>query len=170
MNRTQALDTAPLYFHTYINRVEEGDILEILRSQIKEVRDFFTAIPEEKWEYAYAEGKWTLKELLGHLIDTERVFGYRGLRFSRKDAIDIPGFDENLFVANGGFNERSSESLMEEFELCRRSNLLMLENLPEGGFELLGSANSLLSSVGAIAWILAGHPIHHIGVVKERYL
>lgn len=170
MNRTQALDTSPQYFHTYINKVEEGEILTILRDQVSEIRQFFEAIPADKWDYAYAEGKWTIKEVLGHLIDTERVFGYRGLRFSRKDATDLAGFDENDFVTYGNFQSRTPESLIEEFELVRRSNLMMFENLSADGMERLGTANSLLVSVGAIAWINAGHPIHHIGVIKERYL
>ncbi len=170
MNRTQALSTVPQYFHTYIRQVEEGDILEILQAQVGEIRNFFQAIPVDKWDYAYADGKWTLKEVLGHILDTERIFGYRALRFSRKDATDLPGFDENDFVTHGNFQHRTPESLIEEFDLLRRSNLLMLENLPSDGLERLGTANSLLVSVGAIAWILAGHPVHHIGVIRERYL
>ncbi len=170
MDRTQALSTAPQYFHTYINKVEEGDILSILRSQIQSLGSFFQSIPEDKWGFAYADGKWTVKEVLGHLVDTERIFGYRALRFCRKDGTELAGYDENAYVAQGAFNSRSPETLMEEFELLRRSNILMLESLPEDGFQRLGTANALLVSVGAIAWILAGHPIHHVGVIKERYL
>lgn len=170
MNRTQALDTAPQYFHTYISKVEDGEIFSILKSQLGELEAFFNAIPAEKWDYAYAEGKWTVKQVLGHILDTERIFGYRGLRFARKDSTDLPGYDENHFAAQGNFENRSPESLWEEFSLLRRANLLLLENLPEGGLDRLGTANKLLISVGAIAWILAGHPLHHVGTIRERYL
>ena len=170
MDQSQALATSPQYFHTYINKVESGDILDILKAQIGTLNAFFSSIPAEKWDYAYAEGKWTVKEVLGHLVDTERVFGYRGMRFARKDATDLPGYDENDFVAHGHFQSRSPEGLMEEMELLRRTNILMLENIPVESMEHLGTANSLLISVGAIAWILAGHPIHHMGVIRERYL
>jgi len=170
MNRSQALDSAPQYFHNYIKQVDEGDILSILEGQVTDIKAFFAAVTPEQWGHAYAEGKWTLQEVLGHLIDTERVFGYRALRFARKDATDLPGYDENHFVAQGNFKERDPQGMIDEFVLLRQTNLLMLRNLPEGGMDLLGTANALLMSVGAIAWVLAGHPNHHIGVIKERYL
>lgn len=170
MNRSQALDTAPQYFHNYIMQVDEGDILPILEAQVADIKAFFAAIASEQWGHAYAEGKWTLQEVLGHLIDTERVFGYRALRFARKDATDLPGYDENHFVAQGNFQGRDPNGMIEEFILLRQTNLLLLHNLPQGGMDLLGTANSLLMSVGAIAWVLAGHPNHHIAVIKERYL
>lgn len=170
MNRTQALETAPQYFHTYIQQVDEGEILEILDQQMTQIKAFFGTISPDQWGYAYAEGKWTVQEVLGHLIDTERILAYRALRFARKDATDLPGYDENHFVAQGNFQNRDPHMMVEEFMLLRQVNLIMLRNLPAGGLDLLGTGNSLLMSVGAIAWILAGHPNHHIAVIKERYL
>lgn len=170
MNREQALSTSPQYFHAYINQVPDRDILAILDQQLAGFHAFFLGLADEQWDIRYAEGKWSVKEVVGHMVDAERIFGYRALRIGRNDATDLAGFEENAYVEAGEFDRRTPHSLMEEFDLVRRANIVMLKGLPEGALERLGTANKLLVSVGALAWIMAGHVEHHVKVVGERYL
>lgn len=170
MTRDQALATSPEYFHTYINQVPDGKVLDLLDQQLTGFHTFFLGLPENKWGHRYAEGKWTVKEVVGHMIDCERIFGYRALRIARGDATAMPGFEENDYVANANFNDRDPMKLLEEFDLLRRANVVLLRSLPESAFALSGTASGKSFSVGGTSWIMVGHVEHHVKVLHERYL
>jgi len=168
IDKPQAGEYAPFY-NTYVNLVD-GDVVSLL-SQLKDsTYQFFTGLPADKAGYAYAEGKWTIKELLVHLIDAERIFAYRMLCFSRGDQNNLPGFDENTYVDNAGFNNRELADLAKEFRTVRTANLFMLQSLSDEQTTLTGMANNYAVSVRALAYIMAGHELHHLRIIKERYL
>ncbi|HQU85257.1 MAG TPA: DinB family protein, partial [Pyrinomonadaceae bacterium] len=129
----------------------------------------FASISEEKGLFAYAEGKWTIKEVLGHIIDAERVFAYRIFRISRKDETPLETFDENEYIANSDFNQRTIAEMLEEFSLLRRANLLLLNSFPDTAWVLRGTASGFPVSVRALAYIMFGHAAHHTKILQERY-
>jgi len=159
---------APFY-NTYVSLID-GDIINLLTQLKDSTYQFFTALPADKADYAYADGKWTIKELLGHMIDAERVFAFRILCFSRGDQNNLPGFDENDYVDNADFNNRTMTDLAEEFRTVRTANLFMLKSLTAEQSMLIGTANNYAVSVRALAYIMAGHELHHLRIIKERYL
>lgn len=169
MNRPETNEFAP-YYNTYISLVEGNGVMPVLEAQSAELKSVFSNVPEEKGNYAYAEGKWTTKEVLSHLIDGERIFAYRVLRISRGDATPIEGFEQNGYIENSNANNRSFAELLDEFELQRRSNLLLLKNLSEEGSRRMGTASDNPISARALAYIMAGHVTHHVGILNERYL
>jgi hypothetical protein len=158
------------YYQRYIDMVPGEDIIENLRELQESTKNFFTAIPPEKENYAYSEGKWTVKEVFGHIIDTERIFAYRALRFARNDASALPGFDQDTYVLNGGFQERTMFSLIEEYNCMRASNIVLYQSFPNEVLTRKGNANGKFVSVRAIMYMTAGHEIHHLNVLRERYL
>jgi len=159
------------YYKPYIARVPaEGGLLEILERQARETQELLRGLSDEAANYAYAPGKWTIKEIVGHLIDSERIFSYRALRFGRGDATELPGYEQNDYVAAGGFRERTLESLLDEFDLVRRSTVLLLGTMPLEGWTRRGVANGYDVSVRALACITAGHELHHRAILEERYL
>jgi len=158
----------PTWYKQYIDLVN-GDVLEILEKQITEIPTFINSIAT-KADYAYAPGKWTVKELLGHIIDTERVMAYRLLCFARNDKSKLPGFDENEYASSAHFADRSIQSLAEEFAVVRKANMFLLNSLNEEELNRTGIANNNPISVKALVFIIAGHAMHHINIVKERYL
>ena len=158
------------YYSRYIDRVPDGDILEILRRDTPETLGFLRSIPESKFDFQYAPQKWTIRQIVGHLADGERVFQYRAWRFSRADSIPVPGFDENLYVDNAPFTRVSMPDLIDEFENLRRASIHLFSNLDEEAMSRRGTANNAEVSVRAIAYIIAGHTTHHLQVLKERYL
>jgi uncharacterized damage-inducible protein DinB len=162
--------TFPPYFATYINKVTDDDVTEAFRNQKGVVDTFFDNIDEEKANASYAAGKWTLKELLQHLIDTERIFAYRSLCIARKEMNSLPGFDENEYAANSQANSRSWKSLVEEFKLVRRSTEMLFDSFNEEMINQPGFSNNNRVTVNALGFITVGHLVHHIGVIKERYL
>jgi uncharacterized damage-inducible protein DinB len=131
---------------------------------------FISNIPIEKLEYRYAEGKWTIKDLLLHLIDAERIFAYRALRIGRGDKTPLAGFEENGYVINANANSRSEESLLKEFELVRKSTLELFKNFTDEQLAYLGTSSDSIISVRAIGFIISGHQNHHIKIIQERYL
>ena len=157
-------------FHNYINQVTEDDLLEAFSSQSIAFIRFLETIPVDKYDYRYAEGKWSIKEVLQHIIDAERVFAYRALRFARKDATPLPGFDENLFAANSKADKRSWDKLVEEFKLVRRSSELMFQSFDEDQLEAGGIASGHPNYVLALGFVIIGHSAHHQKITKERYL
>ena len=158
-------------FHNgYISLVAESDVLKVLWSQPKALSDLLGEISDEYAERPYAEGKWTLKELLGHIIDTERIFAYRTLRFSRGDRTPLQGFDQDPYVENSRSNERALTSLLDEFETVRRANMFLLEELNENDLERRGEASGAEVTVRALVYLLAGHAAHHLNILRERYL
>ncbi|RDC56894.1 DinB family protein [Pedobacter chinensis] len=166
MNRPQP-NEYPAWGETYISKVD-GEIFEILEDQVFSVPVLFES-NKEKENFAYAEGKWTLKEMLGHLIDSERIFVYRMTSFARNEKQHLPGFEEDDYVANARFNERNYEDMIEEFSVLRKANLYFFKSLNEEELNRKGIACEREINVKSILFIIAGHIIHHVGVLKERY-
>ena len=157
------------YYERYVALVANDDIIDTLASQPTRLQDLFTAMPEERGEFRYAEGKWSIKELLGHLIDAERMFAYRLFRISRADETPIEGFEQDGYIENAHSNRRSFADLLEEFSLLRRANMLFLNNLTDEALMRVGTANNVKISVRALVYIMAGHIEHHLNVLRDRY-
>lgn len=158
------------YYETYFNWVKGKDLFKILLSQIEEVRNFFEKMGEEKSMLAYAEGKWSAKEVLGHITDTDRVMAYRALSIARGEQASLPGFDQDAYVQTALFNEVPLVRLLEEFEMTRYALVSMLRNIPESTYANLGVANNVPVTVRALINIIAGHTIHHMNILRERYV
>ena len=167
MNRPQTQEY-PEWGNTYI-RLVEGDVIEILTKQATEFAEFINSLVE-KADYAYAPGKWTIKELIGHIVDTERILVFRLLSFARGEKAALPGFEEDDYVAAAHFQDRSLFSFAEEFTLLRKANLYLINSLNDDELNVIGNANGKQMSVRSLVYILAGHIIHHTNVIKERYL
>ena len=167
MNRPQTLEY-PEAFSLYIDLID-GDVIEILENQGTEFSNFLNNLAE-KGDYAYAPGKWTLKELAGHMIDTERIMVYRLLCIARNEKAMLPGFDEDNYVANAYFKDRSLFSLSVEFAALRKANMFLLKSLNEEELIRVGNASGKNVSVRALVYLLAGHVIHHANIIKERYI
>lgn len=162
-------DEYPAVYSPYVETVT-GDVMELLHEQIETFPEFLAAIPAGKSEFAYAEGKWTIKEVVGHVIDTERIMAYRALRFARNDTKELAGFEQEDFVANARFNERSLASFAEEFVSVRQSNLFLFNNFNDHELARKGLVSERLISVRAFMYIIAGHLNHHRNIIRERYL
>lgn len=169
MNRP-AKNEYPAYYQAYIDLIKGDNIIRSLEEQILTMQNILSEIPEEKENFTYAEGKWTMKEVIGHVIDTERIFAYRALRFARQDKTELPGFDENAYVPAGHFSKRTLYDLAHEFGRVRESNLIMLRNFDEKAWASSGIASGKEISVRAIAYIMAGHAVHHMNVIRSRYV
>ncbi len=167
MNRPQPSEY-PAWADTYI-RLVEGDVLQILERQASEFTDFINSLVEVA-DYAYEPGKWTIKQLIGHMIDTERILAYRLTSFARGEKTPLPGFDENAYVDHAHFADRSLLSFSEEFSLMRKSNLYLFKSLNETELDQMGKASNRDISVRAILFVIAGHVIHHTHIIKDRYL
>ena len=164
------LSRVPDFYHNYINQVPENDLMTAFKNQTPAVTQFFQNIPATKIDHAYAEGKWTIKEVLQHIIDAERVFSYRALRFARKDPTPLPGFDENLFAENAGVGKRTWSDLLEEFKVVRRATEWLYSSFDEDQLNAGGTSNNSSIYVLAFGYISVGHAIHHTNVIKQRYL
>lgn len=165
-----AADEYASFYAGYLQQVPDGDVVEALIGGAEIAAALLHDVPEEVAAKAYAPGKWTLKEVILHLADAERVFAYRALRFARGDATDLPGWDENAYAPMSGANDRTLESLLDELESVRESTVTLFEGLPEAAWTRKGKANGQPVSVRAIAWICAGHLLHHLEIIQERYL
>lgn len=157
------------YYDRYISKVTEADLLGVLSSQPTEISEAFGSFDESKGTYAYNEGKWTLKEVLSHLIDGERHFAYRVHRISRGDTTPIEGFEQDGYIENSHANERTFADLIAEFTELRQANLRPLQTLSESDWKRVGTASGFPVSVRALAFIMAGHIRHHLAIVRERY-
>lgn len=166
--RPSAEEYAPFY-ETYIGRLADGPITPRLAAQSETLRSMFAGLSEDGPGYRYAPGKWSVREVLGHLCDTERLFGTRAVCIARGDTTPLPGFDENRYVEQGNFESRPVESLLREFEMLRAANLEFVGSLAREAWKRCGTANGTPLSVRAAVWILAGHLEHHMAVLKERY-
>lgn len=160
----------PAYFSKYINLVPEVDLLTAFENQLQVINEFLSKVTEERSTYAYAEGKWTLKELLQHITDTERIFCYRALCFARKEKSSLPGFDENDYAASSQAGGRTWQSLSEEFLAVRESTLLLFKSFTVEALNSTGISNNNPMSVSAAGFIISGHFYHHRNIVEERYL
>lgn len=158
------------YFGKYIAQVPDGDLLRMLETQNRETLSVLGALPEARGDFAYAPGKWTLKEVIGHLSDAERVFSYRALRFARGDQTPLPSFDQNDWVPQSGAAQRTLADLAAEYADVRRATLDLLSHLPPEAPVRRGTASGNEVSVRALAWIIAGHERHHLKIIREKYL
>jgi hypothetical protein len=158
------------FYAGYIAKVPDGDVVTVMAEQVSEVMTLLRPVPEAKASTAYAAGKWTLKEVIGHLADTERVMAYRAVTVARGDQTPLPGFDENLWVPPGRFTDRPLPSLIDEWVAVRSASIALFANLPADAPTRRGTANGKPISVRALAYIIPGHASHHLAVVKERYL
>lgn len=158
------------YIQRYLDLIPSENWLEELKLVGEKTVSLYSYLTEEQSKFAYAEGKWTLKEVLLHLSDTERVFQYRILAFARGEKSELPGFDEESYAAHSFANERSLESLLEEYQLVRNSSLILVETLSPSVLNNVGRANGNQISVETICKLIVGHNIHHLNVVEERYL
>ncbi|WP_207513099.1 DinB family protein [Longitalea luteola] len=162
--------TVPDFYKTYINALQEEELQEALANNTRRFRKLLKQIPHNKINYAYAEGKWTIKELLQHIIDAERVFIYRALTFARRDPAPLPGFDENNWAITAKAPKRKWNELVEEFKLLRNANEIFLNSLDNDQLLQTGSANNSTISVAGLAFVCAGHVAHHMRIIRERYL
>lgn len=169
MHRPEKSEYDP-YYERYISLIIDNDIVPVLAGQVTELQDLFTALPEEKGTYAYETGKWTIKEVLSHLIDGERIFAYRVFRIARGDKTPIEGFEQDGYIENSHANERTFAELLDEFNLLRRANVLFFKNLDRDDWVRIGTANDVEISVRAISFVMAGHIRHHITILRSRYL
>jgi hypothetical protein len=163
-------DEYPAFFETYISQVPEEDILEVLARQGADVAAVFDRVPAGAGHYRYAEGKWSLVQLLNHIVDTERIMAYRALCFARGEQQSLPSFDENIYAAGADVSARTIADLLEELRLVRASNLHLFRHLTDADWRKQGLANNWPITVRSLAWVIAGHLRHHLKIVRERYL
>ena len=169
MSRPQPAEYDP-YYQKYVGLVPEDEIVPVLDGQTDELDKLFDGVPEEKGTFAYADGKWTLKEVLSHIIDGERMFAYRVFRIARGDKTPIEGFEQDGYIENSHANRRTFSELLNEFRLLREANVLFFKNLETGDWVRTGTANNVAISVRSLAWIMVGHIRHHTAILRERYL
>ncbi len=161
---------APEFPLRYINIVKEQDVVKAIKKNRYQFKKFLEKIPKKKINYAYADGKWTVKEILRHIIDAERVFTYRALCFARKDASPLPGFDENNWALNAQTIHRNWDDLIEEFKAVRKSTELLFESFTDEQLLSTGTVRDYTINVVALGFMLAGHAEHHMRIITERYL
>ncbi|MEP6850885.1 MAG: DinB family protein [Acidobacteriota bacterium] len=169
MLRPEGSEYAP-YYEKYVSLVTEPDLLRVLEQQPAELDSLLGGLDEEKGKFTYAEGKWTVKEAISHLIDGERIFAYRALRISRGDETPMEGFEQDGYIENSYANERTFRDLLDELTESRRANLRMLRNLREDGWKRTGTASGTPISVRGLGYIMAGHVRHHINILRDQYL
>lgn len=165
-----SIEKIPEFYRPYILEIKEEDVVKALWNQKEETIKLFSGISEEKGLFAYAEGKWSIKEILGHITDAERVFAYRALCFARNETIALPGFDENSYVAAANFNKRTVPSLLSEYMAVRLSSFALFESFSPSDLEKTGTANGKTFAVNTLGYIMLGHEKHHLRILKERYL
>jgi len=168
IGRPQPGEYAP-YYERYIGLVQGEDILDTLDQQRREIMLLLCGRDDEEGDFRYAPEKWSAKEVLGHICDTERIFAYRALRISRADATPIEGFEQDDYVRNGPFARCPLADLIEDFIAVRRATLSLLRNLDEAAWSRRGIANKNEVTVRALAYIIAGHELHHRGILEEKY-
>lgn len=156
------------FYGRYIALVPEADVLGAMSAQLDETLAFWRSIPEAQGDVCHAPYTWTVKQVIGHLTDSERIFGYRALRFARGDATPLPGFEDDDYAKAGGYERLSLANVVREFEAVRRSSLWLFRNFPEPAWVRTGEANGSGVSVRALAFIIVGHARHHGGILRKR--
>jgi uncharacterized damage-inducible protein DinB len=168
--QTPGNDEFAPYYKPYIALVNSNDLLGFFRSQTNTLAALLREVPEEKYHYRYAEGKWTVLDVAQHIIDSERIFAYRLLTFARGDKTELPGFEENEYAKAADTSSRSIESMIKEYKSVRSATLTLFESLQENDLVKRGTAFNKSVTVRALGYIMAGHELHHINVIRERYL
>jgi uncharacterized damage-inducible protein DinB len=158
------------FYETYISKVDTNDPVSELKKSRQELLSLISSLKKKQLKYRYAEGKWSIKEILVHLMDSERIFSYRALRFARNDQTELPGFTENSFAENSNADARKLKSLLREYRSLRESTIQLFSNFDEAMMMRLGKANKNPMSVRALLFVILGHQKHHLGVIRERYL
>ena len=158
------------FYAGYVGQVPDGSVMDTLAAGAKHTLGLVAGLTEARAGHRYAPGKWSIKEVVGHVIDSERVFAYRGLCFARNDRTPLPGFDENAYVAVAGFDPRPLAELASELRLVRAASIALFTSLDEEALARRGTANDRLHTARAVPWIIAGHELHHLDVVSKRYL
>jgi len=158
------------YIQRYLNLIPSENWLQEMKNAASKTLETYHHLTEEQSNFAYAEGKWSLKTLLEHLTDTEKIFNYRALRFARKDQTDLAGFDEEKYAGNGIANQLKLEDLIEDFQLGRLNSLAFFSKLTDEQLSQKGKANGNEISVETIGKLIVGHNIHHLAIIEERYL
>lgn len=169
INKPDTTEYLP-YYGKYVSLVPDGDILNVLGKQIEETVGLLNGIPESRANFRYAPDKWSIKELVGHVIDTERIFAYRALRFARNDKTPLPGYEQDDYVSNASFDSCTLTDLASELKTVRQSTLFLFKHLDESAWMRRGLANDSEASVRALAHIIAGHELHHREILRSRYL
>lgn len=159
-----------LYYGTYIKKTAGLSLKNHLKSTGEKTISFLKSIPIDKLEYRYADGKWTIKEIIQHLMDAERIFTYRALRIARKDQTPLPGFEQDDYILPSQANKRSIEDLINEYKVIKAATVTLFDSFSDEMLKALGTASNSSISVRAIGFIIMGHEIHHCDVIKERYL
>lgn len=161
----------PEYYAQYIAKVKKTkDILALLKKQETLVVDLMNALSDKQMKYAYAEGKWTIAELLNHIIDTERIFAYRALSIARGETASLPGYNQDAYVLSSFASAKSKMQIKEEYLTNRKSTIALFRGFEKERVDILGVANGLKISVRAIIYIIAGHEVHHLQILKDKYL
>ena len=169
MARPSSTDAA-IFYHKYINYAMGDSIAEVIANHSVQLNEFYNNLPEAKADYAYASGKWTIKDLLQHVIDAERIFTYRALRIARKDTTPLAGFEENDYAANSNAANRTLQSLKDEFTAVRISSDFLFRSFNEDQLNAVGTASNNSITTNALAFITYGHLLHHKNIIEERYL
>jgi len=164
------LSRVPEFFHKYINEVIDEDLMKAFKNNTTSLETFFKKIPETKHDYRYGDGKWTIKEVVQHITDAERVFCYRALCFARKDPTPLPGFDENIFADNAKADKKKWHELIDEFFAVRKSTELLFASFDKEQLEAEGISNGRTNYVLGLGFICVGHCNHHKRIIEERYL
>lgn len=170
---TSALKTGEFntYYQRYIDLVDpELELLEALQKGQTRVNDFFSKIPENKLTYRYGEGKWSVLEVFQHMIDTERVFMYRCFRIGRRDSTPLAGFEQDDYIEPSAANTKSLEKILAEFNAIRNASISLIESISDENLAFVGNANGSATSARAVAFIIPGHDIWHMNIIRERYL
>ena len=158
------------FYRGYIDILGDVELSDILQRQLQHFPEFIESIPDDKLLFAYATDKWTIAQVLVHIIDSERIFQYRALRFSRDDQSNLPGFDQDSYAKKSKAERRSKESILEEYKSVRKSTIALFANFDRTDLEKLGTASNLQWSVAALGFVISGHQKHHRNIIRERYL
>lgn len=164
------LEKVPVFYHNYISKVPENNLAEAMERHTQDLLSFLQTIPDSKWDFRYAEGKWSIREVVQHLIDSERIFCYRALTFARQDPHELPGFDEDRYAAVCNAARRSADELLEELAVVQRASQLLFASFDASQLAAGGIANKKPIYVEALGFIIVGHSRHHQQVIRERYL
>ncbi|MFT5166695.1 MAG: putative damage-inducible protein DinB [Saprospiraceae bacterium] len=158
------------YFKLYINQVSGDDFVQTLKESLASTLELLKNLEDSKWDFKYAEGKWSIKEVMIHVMDTERIFAYRALRISRNDMTSLSGFEQNDYAPYYDVDNRSIKSILKEFKAVRKASIAMFKNFNDEMLARIGTASDHAVSARALGFMIAGHEIHHIKIIKERYL